>query len=71
MLHYFPGTLSRMSCVLQNAVVSFSDVERENIQKPMACDTSIYRGALKHYNNLGKAQTTRKVTVKLTTRRKW
>jgi hypothetical protein len=54
--------------VLQNAVISFSDVQRENIQKPMACDTTIYRGALKHYNNTGKAQTTRNVTVKLTTR---
>jgi hypothetical protein len=63
-LHYVPGTLRIMSCV-------FSDVQIENIQKPVACDTTIYRGALKHCNNNGKAQTTRKVTVKVTTRHKW
>jgi hypothetical protein len=70
MLHYFPGILRRMSRVLQNAIISFSHVQRENYQKTVACDTSIYSGALKHYN-IGKAQTTRKVTVKMTTRRKW
>jgi hypothetical protein len=43
----------------------------KNIQKTMACDTTIYRGALKHYNNIGKAQTAGKVTVKVTTRCKW
>jgi hypothetical protein len=60
-----------MSYVLQNAIVSFSDVRRENIQKPMACDTTIYRGALKLYNNTGEAQIAKKVTVKVTTRHKW
>jgi hypothetical protein len=49
-------------------IVTFSDVQSENIQKSMTCDTTIYRGALKHYNNIGKAQTARKVTMKVTTR---
>jgi dsDNA-binding SOS-regulon protein len=56
-LHYFTGTLKKMFCVLQNAVISFPDVQRENLQKPMACDTTIYSRALKHYNNTGKVQT--------------
>ena len=40
--------------MLQNAIISFSHVQRENVQKTVACDTSIYSGALKHYN-IGKA----------------
>lgn len=56
-----------MSYVSQNAVVTLSDVQREKIWKPMTtdymtCDTTIYRVALKPFNNAGKANTARKVT---------
>lgn len=53
------------------AVITFSNAQGENIQKHMTCDTTIYRGALKHYNNIGKAQNARKVTMNVTTRHRW
>jgi hypothetical protein len=50
----------RMSCVLQSAIIAFSDVQREEIQKRMTsnymtCDTTIYSVAVMHYNSTGKA----------------